>query len=276
MSPPLDPIDTSSKETNSSFPFRCSMFRLLLRCAGQYIYLSPKDETFPFLMPASRMHVLLVVIPNIICMFLHLFTSLPVGPEYHRGYQHGGLIIDFIGQKPSTSRIYYLMADLFIMALQCFMLTIHTERERLRIALKTFKPALPELVQQLTNGRTIEDLDAEERGIAREQSDLALNEPEDVEMQPLNPNGEVGGDAETNSREASGDDEPRTHLSDIMNSGNAVLGDYHILHTLRRAATDLERTAAHSLRTISYTATLAALRARRRGEHVNITGGPAV
>lgn len=252
------------------------MFRFLLRCAGQYIYLSPKDEAFPFIMPASRMHVLLVVIPNIICMFLHLFTALPVGSEYHRGYQHGGLIIDFIGQKPSRSRIYYLLADLFIMALQCFMLTVHTERERLRIALKTFRPALPEMVQQFTNNRTIEDLDAEERGIPREQSGLAVNDNEDVEMQPLNPNGEVSGDTEVNSREASGDEAPRTHLSDIMNSGNAVLGDYHILHTLRRAAIDLERTAAHSLRTIGYTTTLAAITARRRGEQVGAAARPNV
>ena len=263
---------TNSRLYHANNLFRCSLFRFLLRAAGQYMYLSPKDEAFPFLMPASRVHVLLVVIPNMLSILLHMLTALPTGPDYHRGYQHGGLIIDFVGQRPSTSRLYYILADIFILALQCVMLCIHTEREKLRLILKTFRPLFPDLLQELRQERTLEQLDAEERGVT---SELVDGSPEatgdDIEMQPLNPaDTEAGtsgqaGTAEAQSPGASGDDRPTSHLSDIMSSGNGVLGEYHVLHTMRSAATEFERTAAHSLRSFSYGTTLAALQARRRG-----------
>lgn len=236
------------------------------------MYLSPKDEAFPFLMPATRVHVMLVVIPNMLSMLLHLFTALPTGPEYHRGYQHGGLIIDFVGQQPPTSRLYYILADIFILALQCVMLCIHTEREKLRLILKTFRPLFPDGLQELRQERTLEQLDAEERGVTSELVDGSPDVTgDDIEMQPLNPtDAEAGtsgraGATEARSPGGSGDDQPTSHLSDIMSSGNGVLGEYHVLHTMRSAATEFERTAAHSLRSFSYGTTLAAIQARRRG-----------
>lgn len=247
------------------------MFRFLLRSAGQYMYLTPKDESFPFLMPASRIHVLLVVIPNITCMMLHLFGSLPTGPDFHRGYQHGGLVIDFIGQRPPTFRLYYLLADVVILAVQCLMLTVHTQREKLRVTLKTFRPLVPELVQEMATARSTEDLDAEERGVLGDAPDTMLDGTEGVELGSMAASQEAGqgsgqaGESESLLRETSNDDTPRTHLSDIMASGNAVLSEYHIVQSIMSAAIDLERTAAHSLQTIGYGATMAALQARRRG-----------
>ncbi|RSL94000.1 hypothetical protein CDV31_014483 [Fusarium ambrosium] len=257
-------------ELSALYYMECSMFRFILRSVGQYMYLTPKDESFPFLTPASRIHVVLVVIPNLICMLLHLFASLPIGPDYHRGYMHGGLVIDFIGQKPPTSRIYYLLADIAILAIQCLMLTVHTERERLRLTLKTFRPLIPDVAQEM--GPTLEDLDAEERGVSRDMpGSLPPNETEDIELQPLRPINEAeegssqSGEPEPPARESPADEPTRTYLSDVLSSGNAVIGEYHVLHSLRNAAMDLERTAAHSLRTISYGATMAAIEARRRG-----------
>lgn len=250
------------------------MFRFILRSVGQYMYLTPKDETFPFLMPASRTHVVLVILPNLLCMLLHLFTSLPVGPEYFRGYMHGGMVIDFVGQKPPTSRLYYLLADLLILAVQCLMLTVHTEREKLRVTLKTFRPLIPELAQEVAAAPTIEDLDAEERGLSRELSGVsATNETEDIELQPLRQSNEGEDGTEQNGdsspqRDVSDEEPSRSHLSDLLSSGNAVLGEYHVVHSIRTAAMDLERTAAHSLRTLSYGATLAAVEARRRGANI--------
>jgi hypothetical protein len=183
---------------------------------------------------------------------------------------HGGLVIDFIGQKPPTSRIYYLLADFAILAIQCLMLTVHTERERLRLTLKTFRPLIPDVAQEM--GPTLEDLDAEERGVSRDMpGSLPVNETEDIELQPLRPINEAeegssqSGEPEPPARESPADEPTRTYLSDVLSSGNAVIGEYHVLHSLRNAAMDLERTAAHSLRTISYGATMAAIEARRRG-----------
>ncbi|KAM0498046.1 hypothetical protein ACHAP8_006497 [Fusarium lateritium] len=240
-----------------------------MESVGQYLYLTPKDESFPFLMPASPIHVCLVLIPNIICILLHILVPLPVGPDFHRGYMHGGLVIDFIGQKPPTSRFYYVLADVVILAVQCLMLTVHTERERLRVILKTFRPMVPDVAQETTP--TIEDLDAEERGVSRDMAGtLPVDEEEGIELQPLNPvstteeGNSTSGESEPSAREQSVDEPTRSNLSDVLSSGNAVIGEYHVLHSLHNAALNIERTAAYSLRTIGYGATMASIEARRR------------
>ncbi|KAG6143560.1 hypothetical protein E4U24_007316 [Claviceps purpurea] len=268
-------------ELSGLYYMECSMFRFLLRAVGQYMYLTPKDESFPFLMPAGRVHVLLVVVPNLICMLLHLFTSLPRGPDFHRGYQHGGLIIDFVGQQPATYRIYYLIADLAILVLQCLMLTVHTQREQLRVLLKTFRPILPELSGDMqataVAARSLQDLDAEERGVLLHGQDVTtpaanlttMEEGGGVEMRHAGGSleaveGDHNGEAGSLLQRSTSEECPRAPLSDIINSGNAVLGNYCIIQSVMSAAGDFERTAAHSLRTISYEATLATLQARRR------------
>ncbi|KAG6323416.1 hypothetical protein E4U22_006242 [Claviceps purpurea] len=268
-------------ELSGLYYMECSMFRFLLRAVGQYMYLTPKDESFPFLMPAGRVHVLLVVVPNLICMLLHLFTSLPRGPDFHRDYQHGGLIIDFVGQQPATYRIYYLIADLAILVLQCLMLTVHTQREQLRVLLKTFRPILPELSGDMQAtaiaARSLQDLDAEERGVLLHGQDVTtpaanlttMEEGGGVEMRHAGGSleaveGDHNGEAGSLLQRSTSEECPRAPLSDIINSGNAVLGNYCIIQSVMSAAGDFERTAAHSLRTISYEATLATLQARRR------------
>ncbi|KAG6270628.1 hypothetical protein E4U48_003724 [Claviceps purpurea] len=268
-------------ELSGLYYMECSMFRFLLRAVGQYMYLTPKDESFPFLMPAGRVHVLLVVVPNLICMLLHLFTSLPRGPDFHRGYQHGGLIIDFVGQQPATYRIYYLIADLAILVLQCLMLTVHTQREQLRVLLKTFRPILPELSGDMqataVAARSLQDLDAEERGVLLHGQDVTtpaanlttMEEGGGVAMRHAGGSleaveGDQNGEAGSLLQRSTSEECPRAPLSDIINSGNAVLGNYCIIQSVMSAAGDFERTAAHSLRTISYEATLATLQARRR------------
>ncbi|KAG6005146.1 hypothetical protein E4U21_000400 [Claviceps maximensis] len=268
-------------ELSGLYYMECSMLRFLLRGVGQYMYLTPKDESFPFHMPAGRVHVLLVVIPNLICMFLHLFTPLPRGADFHRGYQHGGLIIDFVGQRPATYKTYYLLADFVILVIQCLMLAVHTQREQLRVLLKTFRPMLPQLVEEMQGAvaaRSAQDLDAEERGVSVHADDVVasslnvttLDEHGGVELRDMNrpPNAaEAGGqDGEAASllQRSTSQESPGAQLSDMMNSGNALLGNYYIIQSVMSAAGDLERTAAHSLRTISYEATFATLRARRR------------
>ncbi|KAG5928654.1 hypothetical protein E4U42_000260 [Claviceps africana] len=271
-------------ELSSLYYMECSMFRFLLRAVGQYMYLTPKDESFPFLMPAGRVHVLLVVIPNLICMFLHLLTPLPHGPDFHRGYQHGGLIIDFVGQRPATYKIYYLLADLAILAVQCLMLTVHTQREHLRVLLKTFRPILPDLSHEMQVAAAaaaagpVQDIDAEERGVLVhaqhvDPSALAITTADvggGIEMRDMNRPPETGepgdqnGEAGSLLQRSTSQESPRGQLSDIMSSGNAVLGNYYIIQSVMSAAGDLERTAAHSLRTIGYEATFATLQARRR------------
>ncbi|KAJ6789868.1 hypothetical protein PWT90_11117 [Aphanocladium album] len=256
-------------ELSALYYMECSMFRFLLRAFGQYLYLSPKDEAFPVALTATRLHVLLVVAPNVICMLLHIFASLPVGLEDQRGYQHGGLVIDFIGQKPSTSRIYYLLSDVFLLVLQCVMLTIHTEREQMRVRLKTFRPLAEDLAQQAAAGRTIRELDEEERGVSAMMDEEAGDEAVDVEMRLLNQDGDVNEEPGPSNSSRTEDSDNTTHLFNVMNSGNGVLGPYHVLHTMRHTVMDVRRTAAHSLTSMGYNATFAAIRANAQRRAVS-------
>ncbi|PHH76318.1 hypothetical protein CDD82_4047 [Ophiocordyceps australis] len=253
-------------ELSALYYMECSMFRFLLRALSQVLYLTPKHQSFPFHTPAGRVLTLLVVVPNIICLLLHLFGSLPTGPEFHRGYQHGGVVIDFIGQKPPPYRLYYLLVDVVILVLQCLMLTVHTQREKLRLRLNTFRPLIPELALEMPPPRSSEDLDAEERGVVRADT---MDETESIELQSLHfsqrgmPSPELAESSRT--QQVPEGNVAAASLLDILSSGNAVLGEYHIVQSLSSAALDLDRTAAQSLRTISYGATMAALRAQQRG-----------
>ncbi|ATY58835.1 hypothetical protein CCM_06196 [Cordyceps militaris CM01] len=259
-------------ELSALYYMECSMFRFLLRAFGQYLYLSPKHESFPVALTATRLHVLLVIAPNLICILLHIFTSLPVGLDDQRGYQHGGLVIDFVGQKPSTSRIYYVLCDIILLVLQCVMLTIHSEREQMRVTLKTFRPMAADLAEQAAAGRTIRELDEEERGVSALLDEEAGDEAVEVEMRLLNQDSnDVVEEAGPSNGNSNGNDnaDTTTHLFSVMNSGNAVLGPYHVLHTMRHTAMDARRTAAHSLTSIGYNATFAAIRANAQRRAVS-------
>lgn len=257
---------------------RCSMFRFILRAASHSLYLTPPDESFPIPM-SSQMPIVFVLIPNFLCVLLHIFGTLPHGPDYNRGYQHGGVITDFVGQKPSTSRIYYLLVDIAILLVQCLMFSLHIEKRKLSGTLNGSSPTTAEEASPAAAAPTVEDLDAEERGVPREDLGATANQGESVELRDLGRSDEASAtnesreEDESQQRERSSDGDSRTHLSDILDSGNGVLGEYHLIHSIRTAAVDLESTAAYSLQSISYSATLAAIEARRRGRRATQTQG---
>ncbi|KAK9247436.1 hypothetical protein V1506DRAFT_51998 [Lipomyces tetrasporus] len=100
-----------------------SLLRLLLRSIIQLNYLTPK----PFPIPrAARTRIVYVVIliANAYCFLVHLFANLPVSREANGGYLHGGLTIEFIGQKAPASRLQLLCADILVVSLQIIILTI--------------------------------------------------------------------------------------------------------------------------------------------------------
>ncbi|KAH7319968.1 hypothetical protein B0I35DRAFT_478263 [Stachybotrys elegans] len=263
-------------ELSALYYMECSLFRFLLRAIGQIMCLTPKDPTFPIAVPSTRMHVLMILIPNFICLLLHLFSAPPVGPDYHRGYQHGGLIIDFIGQRPPAWRIYYMLADLFILSVQCLMIAIHSERENLRVALKTFRPISQDVARELAPAQTMEALDAEERGVLRDNVLPTLDETNDVEMQPLiSPNGADNSQRIIDEAESTNDgldESPGSHLNDLLCSGNAIIGEYRVTQALRLAFSDNDR-GASALRSLGYEATLATLQAQRRAAMVDTLAG---
>ncbi|RDW74066.1 hypothetical protein BP5796_07508 [Coleophoma crateriformis] len=249
----------------------CSFFRFVIRVLAQVMFLTPKPSFVPP-MPKQRPYIGAIFGPNIICILLHIFTARSEAGEAMRGYLHGGIIIDLIGQKGPSSKIHLVLLDLLITALQSFMLAVHIEREKLRDVL------LPKVVGALTEAvvAASQDHDAEERGVLRD----AVMSNGDIELQPLssargqedpliNERTEMGVDRERERllaelaprEEAEEDDYPL----DVFYSGTAIVGDFHVLQTLRSQWTDYGNSpSSGALQTIGFTAGFAAATADRR------------
>jgi len=250
---------------------RCSLFRFLLRLIPHSAFLTPKDG---LLLPAEQPHIYAIFLPGTLCILAHVFFSLPQAGEATRGYLHGGVIIDFIGQKPPTTRLTLLFFDLMILGLQCLMLAVHQERERLK---KAVSPGLPTIgpsivrVEQSTTAQasTTQDHDAEERGVLRDDPHIA-DGSDSIELQPLSEvcNDRERGSGDEHNREGNTYSSSRANVDilDVLRSGNAVLSSFYIIHTVRAVAGGVQAPgpAAYSLRTLGYNATLAALAAERR------------
>ena len=118
------------------------------------------------------------------------------------------------------------------------------------------------------------DLDAEERGISRTSRGA---EGDDIELQPLNPRGRPPDEDQDEDSQQLGESSQRAavpELSEVLWSGNAVLADFHVIHTLRTAGNDPRSAAAHTIQTLGYAATLARLAAENRATREAQRGRP--
>ncbi|KAI6093771.1 DUF1746-domain-containing protein [Hypoxylon rubiginosum] len=246
----------------------CSFFRLMIRWVAQALFISPKADDSALIIP--NFHVSAILGPNVLCILVHLLASLPEAGEASRGYLHGGILFDFIGQKAPTSKLSLLILDIMIFGLQCFMLTVNMEKERIR---KVVKPRrlLDSQEDATTVAPTTQDIDAEERGVLRDAP--VVDETHDIEMQSLGRDN-VGSDQDSveertgllrRTTNPTGDLEG---LIDTLRSGNAVLANFQVRQSLRTAwnnrANSPETAAAYAIQNVGYNATLAALAAQRR------------
>ncbi|KAK4042117.1 hypothetical protein C8A01DRAFT_33881 [Parachaetomium inaequale] len=248
----------------------CSFLRFLLRLAPHYSFLTPKEG---LLLPAEHPHIYTIFVPSVLCILAHIFFGLPEAGEATRGYLHGGVIIDFIGQKPPTSRLAFLSFDLVILAAQCLMLAVHQERESLKKAvspaLRTIAPSGDQATQAAAAAvETTQDHDAEERGVLRDQTYVGDGGGGGTELQPLSGSGGRRTEGNAADDEQAGDTYSSAAASadmlDIIRSGNAVLANFHVIHAVRAVGNGAQSAAAYSLQTLGYGATLAALTAERR------------
>lgn len=268
-----------------------------MRSLVQYMYLTPKPEDFLKLMPAPRPQIYTVFASNVLCMLLHLLLALPEASETMRGYLHGGVIIDFVGQKAPTSRLGLLLLDCLVLMLQCVMCAVWLEKDRLKKIEVTLRSvaaggvpktnantATPPVASGTAgNAASTQDLDAEERGVLRDDP-LGEDDSRDIELQPLvterSPR-EVAGSSNNSSGEhlearyqrilrslgGSGSQEQgadRPSLLDVLMSGNGLLANFHVVHSVRTLAAEsngASNVAAYPLRLTGYTTTWAALAA---------------
>ncbi|KAH8657649.1 hypothetical protein BGZ60DRAFT_383598 [Tricladium varicosporioides] len=244
----------------------CSLFRFLIRGLNQIMFLTPKPHFVPP-MPKHRPYIGAIFGPFIICSLLHLFTARSEAGEAMRGYLHGGIIVDLIGHKGPTSKIHLIFLDFLVLGLQCLMLAVHVERERLKTVLIVYTS--PRRLGARSEITSIQDHDAEERGIMRD----AVVNTGGIELQPLAPRNEVSSNTQGEDPEL---DEERARLLaeppqeqgegaglDMFWSGTVIVAELHILHNLRRQWDDYGNATGSALQTVGYSAELAAATANR-------------
>ena len=74
----------------------CSIILFLLRAIVQLIFFTPKAS--PFDPTRNHPYIGAIFASNLFCMVSHKLVAQPDVGEEMRGYMHGGLFIDFIGQ----------------------------------------------------------------------------------------------------------------------------------------------------------------------------------
>ncbi|CAK7266108.1 hypothetical protein SEPCBS119000_001854 [Sporothrix epigloea] len=261
----------------------CSFFRFFIRTVAHSFFLSPKAEDFAILLDARRPHVFAVIAPNLLCLLAHSLGALPAASEANRGYLHGGVIIDFVGQAAPTSKLGLVLLDLMVLVVQSLMLTIHTERETLRrlvfpmravAAASTTTPVAAAAAAAVSRAgatplpppaATLPEHDAEERGVrprprfaAETGSGSASSTSpsgEEERLQKIDGGGLVG---------AASPERAAEYELDALSSGSNI-GDFYIIHAIRRAVQEQQGdSAAQSLQSIGYAVTLARMAAERR------------
>jgi hypothetical protein len=199
-----------------------SFLRFILRSLVQLVYLMPKSPAFPE--PETQPYVGGILGTNVLCMILHAYFARPEAGEATRGYLHGGLLLDFVGQKGPSSKLHLILLDTLIVLLQLTALAATIRRKTLAKALKRSRSPQPdpsETTEDSVNERpTDQDHDAEERGEQRRPL---------LESQPLRPDLSGGGNIfpdPASNRE--------WDLLDRHASGQSIIADLLIADTVRQ------------------------------------------
>ncbi|KAF2454298.1 hypothetical protein BDY21DRAFT_366388 [Lineolata rhizophorae] len=157
----------------------CSFLRFLVRAVVQFAMLTPKPAIFPE--PPNRPFIGAIGGTNFLCLVLHLYFARPSAGEVTRGYLHGGLLIDFIGQRGPTSKLHLICLDLSVFLLQVIMLSVFLKRLKLKERLEAGSGE----TRPQRNGNQVgaaltdisssnrQDVDSEERGLLRRSSALS-------------------------------------------------------------------------------------------------------
>ena len=249
----------------------CSLFRLLLRALIQMMFLTPKPNFIPPA-PQHRPYIGAIFGPNVVCILLHILTARSEAGEAMRGYLHGGVIVDLIGQKGPSSKIHLVLLDILILGLQCFMLAVHVEKERLSALIAAYlSPTVPVTEQPRAAVASPQDHDAEEQGIIRD----VVTDSEAIELQSLAP----PEDDEPSTEDIEGQERnkeralllaeppPQEEDDDPLESfwsGTAILADFHVIHNLKVQWAEYGNATESAIQTMGFSAEFAAVAANRR------------
>ncbi|UPX13562.1 uncharacterized protein EKO05_0004066 [Ascochyta rabiei] len=171
----------------------CSFFWFALRALAHGSLLTPvSDPTMQ--RPPDEPRPFLPVVTGLFAVnfLLHMLYPAPSAGEDTRGYLHGGLMIDFIGQQGPTSKWKLGGLDLCILVLQLIMVSAHAKRRDLKTQFKRISAAAAAISETTARGQ---DADDEERGELRRtdtMSDIgAESEEADALLQSTSETGHV-------------------------------------------------------------------------------------
>lgn len=155
------------------------MFLFAIRAIVELILFTPKAP--PFDPTRNQPFVGAIIASNLLCMTFHAFFIRPEAGESTRGYLHGGLFIDFIGQKP-VPVLRLLLFDLLILLVDFVMLALIIERVKTAGTKPT--PSNTTDTEPGTSTSTEpaseQDHDAEERGVVRETETTSPSDTPDA------------------------------------------------------------------------------------------------
>lgn len=117
----------------------------------------------------------IVATTNLICILTHIFHSI-TQPEPREIWNHGGILVDFVGEKPA-SRFKLLAYDTLIVGLQILQLALY------------YKKLTLDATTERETAAPIQDIEAEEAGISRANPPANIETDEGIEMQSLLPEG---------------------------------------------------------------------------------------
>ncbi|KAG9189520.1 hypothetical protein G6011_06388 [Alternaria panax] len=215
----------------------CSFFWLLFKAFTHGFLLTPVPDTATVTRPPDepRPFLPLLLFSFTVNFLLHLTYPAPAAGEDTRGYLHGGLMIDFIGQQGPTSKWKLGALDLCILFLQLVMVSVHVKRRQLKknlaklsagggvpditTATRATSDSAPTATAAATNDNAARDQDAddEERGVLHRTdtfSDLGMDP--DNEEDALLPPSESG----------------HVDAVELLSSGQCVIGDFTLIDTL--------------------------------------------
>lgn len=228
---------------NNGFVVSCSIIVFAVRAMVQLIFFTPKAP--PFDPTRNQPFIGAIFASNLFCMAYHKFLSHPEADETTRGYLHGGLLIDFIGQKAPVSLVRLLSLDVLVLLLDLIMLGLIIERVKTIDATGSNSTAS----EPIETSPDPQDHDSEERGLLRTgprpspPSSASPQRPpnaEDIELDELHPRNE------SPHSDASADEqlertellaEPaggkHTHPLDVFSSGEAVVMNMGLWNVIR-------------------------------------------
>ncbi|PYI00999.1 DUF1746-domain-containing protein [Aspergillus sclerotiicarbonarius CBS 121057] len=218
-------------ELSALYYMDCSITLLALRAIIQLIFFTPKSP--PFEPTRNQPFITAILGSNIFCMLFHHFFTRPEAGEATRGYLHGGLLIDFIGQKAPIPLARLLFLDLLVLGLDLVMLGLIVERVKIVEGRRRGGGGAGTAVEEgPTEDRDRDrdrDHDLEERGEVRE-SGRGGEEGEGIELGELGDGERTELLADPAEADAVGRD---AHPMDTFVSGQAVVMDVGLVNLVR-------------------------------------------